>query len=99
VAKHARAGRVRVSARVIGSEVVLEVQDDGVGFEPLERTAGFGVAGMRERVYLAGGGLELESGASGTLVRAHLPLPGGTVSGRRRSRSGGARPALPPPAG
>ena len=80
VAKHARAGRVAVSARVIGSEIVLEVQDDGVGFEPLEQTSGFGLAGMRERVYLAGGKLELESGTSGTLVRAHLPLPGGAVS-------------------
>ena len=80
VAKHARAGRVLVSARVIGPEIVLEVQDDGVGFEPLERTSGFGLAGMRERVYLAGGRLELESGASGTLMRAHLPLPGGAAS-------------------
>ena len=80
VAKHARAGHVLVSARIIASEIVLEVQDDGVGFEPQERTSGFGLAGMRERVYLAGGRLELESGASGTRVRAYLPLPSGAVS-------------------
>jgi signal transduction histidine kinase len=87
VAKHARAGRVLVSARVIGSEIVLEVKDDGEGFEPLERTSGFGLAGMRERVYLAGGRLELESGSTGTTVRAHLPLPEDAVSWSRSDQA------------
>ncbi len=35
---------------------------------------------MRERVYLAGGRLELESGNGGTVVRAHLPLDGSDLS-------------------
>jgi signal transduction histidine kinase len=74
IAKHARAGRVVVSARMIGSDVVIEVQDDGVGFDPREPTSGFGLAGMRERVYLAGGRLELESGDAGTTVRTYLPV-------------------------
>jgi glucose-6-phosphate-specific signal transduction histidine kinase len=31
---------------------MLQVKDDGVGFDPKAPTAGFGLAGMRERVYL-----------------------------------------------
>jgi signal transduction histidine kinase len=73
VIKHAHASRVRVSVTAVDGEVRIEVQDDGVGFDPDGKTGGFGVAGMRERVYLAGGTVELESGDSGTLVRARLP--------------------------
>jgi signal transduction histidine kinase len=74
VAKHARGSSVRVAAGVTENEVVLEVQDDGVGFDTDARTSGFGLAGMRERVYLAGGRIEVESGEAGTTVQAHLPL-------------------------
>ena len=73
VVKHAHATKVRVSIVAIDGEVRIEVQDNGVGFDPGEATGGFGVAGMRERVYLAGGTVELESGDAGTLVRARLP--------------------------
>ena len=73
ITKHARADHVRVSLTAADGEVTIEVQDDGVGFDPGTRTGGFGLAGMRERVYLAGGSLELESGEAGTLVRVRLP--------------------------
>ncbi len=76
VAKHARASTVRVLATVSGMEVEVEVEDDGVGFDPAAQTAGFGLAGMRERVYLAFGMLEVRSGQRGTLVRARLPARG-----------------------
>ena len=52
------------------------MQDDGVGFDPSARTAGFGLAGMRERVYLAGGTLELDPSDPGTGVGARLPRVG-----------------------
>jgi len=71
--KHAHAHHVRVTLAATDGEVKIEVQDDGVGFDPEQHTSGFGLAGMRERVYLAGGRLELESGESGTLLRALLP--------------------------
>jgi signal transduction histidine kinase len=73
VIKHAHASKVRVSVATIDGEVRIEVQDNGVGLDPGGRSDGFGLAGMRERVYLAGGTIELESGGSGTLVRARLP--------------------------
>ncbi len=74
VIKHAKASKVRVSVALIEGEVRIEVQDDGLGFDPAVRSEGFGLAGMRERVYLAGGTVELQSGENGTLVRARLPL-------------------------
>jgi signal transduction histidine kinase len=72
-AKHAHAHRVRVAVGEHDGELLIEVQDDGAGFEPATGSQGFGLAGMRERVGLAGGTLELESSRGGTLVRARLP--------------------------
>ncbi|HWT93170.1 MAG TPA: GAF domain-containing sensor histidine kinase [Solirubrobacteraceae bacterium] len=73
VSRHAAATSVHVAARVDGSRVSLEVADDGRGFDPDAAVSGFGVAGMRERVALAGGTLAIDSGASGTRVRVALP--------------------------
>ena len=49
------------------------MQDDGGGFDPATASEGFGLAGMRERVSLAGGTLTVDSGEQGTLVKACLP--------------------------
>jgi signal transduction histidine kinase len=74
VTKHACASRVRVAVSESGGELLVEVQDDGAGFAPETTTGGgFGLAGMRERVSLAGGTLSVESGEQGTSVRARLP--------------------------
>jgi signal transduction histidine kinase len=73
VAKHARATAVRVLVREGAGEVVVEVKDDGIGFEEHSRGGGFGLAGMRERVNLAGGTLAVSGTGEGTLVCAHLP--------------------------
>jgi signal transduction histidine kinase len=53
--------------------LLIAVQDDGSGFDPETVSRGFGLAGMQERVSLAGGTLSVESGVRGTLVRANLP--------------------------
>jgi signal transduction histidine kinase len=75
IVKHARASHVHVSIHHDGSDLTLEIKDDGVGFDPEQRSAGFGLGGMRERVYLAGGTLEVNSAPGrGTLVRARLPV-------------------------
>ncbi|HEV3034440.1 MAG TPA: GAF domain-containing sensor histidine kinase [Solirubrobacteraceae bacterium] len=73
VAKHARAERVRLVIEESDGELLLEIHDDGVGFDSKTRTDGFGLAGMRERAGLAGGTLRVESGERGTLVSARLP--------------------------
>jgi signal transduction histidine kinase len=81
VAKHAQAGNVEVIVKAnAAAEVTVEVRDDGVGFAIETPKAGFGLAGMRERVYLAGGTLELESGEHGTTMSARLPVTGAALS-------------------
>ncbi len=74
VVKHAHAGTVRVSVRESGANLSVEVQDDGVGFDPHHDTSGFGLAGMEERVRLAGGALDVSTGPQGTRVTATLPI-------------------------
>ena len=73
VAKHAHGEAVRVTVRALGGRVEVEVADDGTGFDPAATTTGFGLAGMRERVELSGGELDITPTASGTTVRAVLP--------------------------
>jgi len=73
VAKHASCRQARIVVTATEEDVTVEVQDDGAGFAVDSKTPGFGLAGMRERAYLAHGTLEIESGATGTRLRAWLP--------------------------
>jgi signal transduction histidine kinase len=74
VAKHARAARVDVTVVQEDGTVRVRVADDGAGFDADLPTAGFGVAGMRERAALMNGTLELTTSERGTVVEARLPL-------------------------
>jgi signal transduction histidine kinase len=73
VVKHAGANRVAIEISALGDGVELMVTDDGAGFDPSVPRDGFGITGMRERVGLCDGTLEIVSGESGgTTVRAQL---------------------------
>jgi PAS domain S-box-containing protein len=81
VRRHARASWVSIELRRWEQEVRLEVRDQGRGFDPtaqpLESGPGerVGLAGMRERVSMLGGGLEINSRVgAGTTVVATVPL-------------------------
>jgi signal transduction histidine kinase len=73
IVKHAFASVVEATVRAEQDCVTIIVRDDGVGFDVSARSEGFGLAGMRERVYLSGGSLEIESGDAGTELRVTLP--------------------------
>jgi PAS domain S-box-containing protein len=81
VHRHASSQKAAIRLRRSGPEVVLEIEDDGIGIatDVLERVrsqsaaaVGVGIAGMRERLSQLGGSLELQSSTRGTLVRARL---------------------------
>jgi signal transduction histidine kinase len=73
VAKHSQASAVQVSIAADDSELLVNVRDDGIGFDTARRE-GFGLAGIQERVVLAGGRLSLRSGREGTHLSAALPI-------------------------
>ncbi len=80
VRQHSGADAVAVALCEGADGVCLEIQDDGHGFDPsavqpdVDGQSGIGVVGMRERLRLLGGRLELESVPGGpTVVRAVLP--------------------------
>ena len=85
VRKHARAQRVRLDLDLQDDQLVLRVEDDGVGFEAEllavgpERWPHFGLAGMRERAESVGGSIAWQSrSGSGTQVELHVPVSGGS---------------------
>ncbi len=76
IVKHARARNISiVLARKPGAAVAV-IEDDGQGFDPSSvRDGGFGLEGMRERVGLLDGRLQIESAeGAGTTLIAEVPL-------------------------
>jgi two-component system, NarL family, sensor histidine kinase DevS len=75
VVKHSSAARASVSACQQGEQVRIVVEDDGEGFDPGAVDSGHGLIGMRERIELLGGEMEVESALGrGTRVQARVPV-------------------------
>ena len=77
VTRHAKATQASVKIELNESgQVVIEVQDDGIGFDPAgSQSAGHGLASMRFRVESLGGKLHIKSDHGiGTTVRIAFPL-------------------------
>lgn len=79
VAKHSAASLARVSLSRRRNEVTLGIEDNGVGFEPADKTqsngTGLGLFGMRERLALVGGDAQIDSvKGQGTTITAHVPI-------------------------
>ncbi len=76
VGRHANAHTCRLSLRREGDTAILEVDDDGRGFDALQTHGdGQGLGNMRDRAARLGGSLEVHSTASeGTTVRVAIPL-------------------------
>ncbi len=74
VTRHARARHATLSLARLGEQVLLEIADDGVGFDPPNAASGYGLTNMSERARSVGGRLRVESAPGrGTRVRAELP--------------------------
>ena len=82
VLRHAEARQCDVELTRLDNRVVVQIRDDGVGFDPkqprrVEAGQGLGLIGIRERVMQLGGQLRLDSTPGrGTMLRAEFQIPG-----------------------
>jgi signal transduction histidine kinase len=78
VAKHSRAQHVDVILDRRADQVVLIIEDDGVGFDPGDvgtTRHGLGLSGMQERASLVGASIQIESTAGeGTTILVRMPV-------------------------
>jgi signal transduction histidine kinase len=73
VRKHSGASKAAVTLVARTSELSLRVSDNGSGFDPAGQHSGYGLSGMRDRLALVGGTLDLETGEDGTTLLITLP--------------------------
>jgi signal transduction histidine kinase len=75
VCKHAKATRVRVSVKSEPTLVRVQIEDDGIGFDPSKpKSAAHGIAGMRFRIEQLNGCMSVASSpCAGTLLEASMP--------------------------
>ncbi len=79
VAKYAQVEEACVTVDNRGDALYIQIQDDGIGFEPERSTragASYGLTGMRERVHLLMGEFSVDSvPGEGAIIRARIPFP------------------------
>ena len=80
VARHAKAGRVEISIKKLPAGICMKITDDGKSF-PVEKVLNakggkrLGLLGMRERLEMVGGLLEIVSApGKGTTITAQIPV-------------------------
>jgi signal transduction histidine kinase len=79
VVKHARATAVWIRFQRKGDSICCCIRDNGMGFDPASIALrhgeqGFGLIGMRERLSVVGGSMQINSGGSGTELVISIPV-------------------------
>jgi PAS domain S-box-containing protein len=81
IIKHAKVSTAFVSIQEIGNDIRVQVKDDGVGFDVsgaqtmFNRSGGFGLFNIRERLKIWDGHMEIKSGhGMGTCITISVPL-------------------------
>jgi signal transduction histidine kinase len=76
IVKHAQASQVWVEINLDEDHIMLTIQDNGQGFDPSQaQSNGLGLSGLRERLTLVGGSLQISSNpVRGTILSARLPM-------------------------
>jgi PAS domain S-box-containing protein len=84
VRRHSKASNAEVTLRTDDEAIVIEVADDGQGFDVTSDNAGIGLSAMRERVKGLGGKIEVKSSpGEGTKVTVRVPREDGSRAPRR----------------
>jgi|GEM_PF-4684442 len=73
--KHASARSVMVRLRGYKNRITLQIQDDGIGFNPKSPSSqrGYGLVNLQERAKRLNGKLEIKSSSAGTMVQITIP--------------------------
>jgi signal transduction histidine kinase len=75
IARHARAQRASLRLSLSDSRVILEVTDNGVGFDATRAVEGHGLRNMRERAFSVGGQLHVDTAPGrGSRLRFEVPV-------------------------
>jgi len=75
VAKHAQASQAMLDVETTPGWVMLHLEDDGQGFEPMAPTTGIGLKTLHHRVALLGGTVHLKSAVGqGTRLQVRIPF-------------------------
>ena len=88
IRKHARANEAVLTLFYMGDRVILDVRDDGRGYDAAaadghrgDESGGLGLRRLRARLTMIGGGLEVESApGDGTVMVAQVPIEAPTAS-------------------
>lgn len=92
VAKHAQATRVEAHLEADGDQLVLMVHDNGLGFATSDprKPNSYGLMGLRERAYLLGGTVAVESApGKGTRILVRIPHPDAVKPADNAARESG----------
>jgi signal transduction histidine kinase len=75
IQKHAQADRVTITGSIVTDGTILEICDNGKGFNLDRPHAGFGLRNMKERVQCLGGNFHLDSDiGQGTQIKIFIPV-------------------------
>jgi signal transduction histidine kinase len=75
VAKYAQATGATVHLHRVDGQLIFEVADDGIGFDPNAKGYGAGMQGMADRLAALGGELRVTSApGSGTRIEGRMPI-------------------------
>jgi len=73
--RHARATQITMTVSVVGSRVMLDVCDDGIGFDSLRARKGFGLESIAARAKAVHGTFAVESApGEGTTIHVQIPI-------------------------
>lgn len=73
-AKHSGASALRVKINMADETLLIEINDNGKGFDPALSCRGHGLGNMKERVNLLKGTIRIDSSSTGTSIKIEIPV-------------------------